>query len=294
LALRPLSIMPNSKCRFSDNICSDKNLQPMAKIRQQEQTPVAQAAARYLARGWSVLPLRHGDKRPLLRWEGLQQERADAATVAQWFARWPGANVGIVTGEISNLIVLDVDPKHGGDDSLAELERRFGTLPPTVEARTGGGGRHLYFTHPGGFTPNCAGLVQGIDLRGDGGYVVAPPSLHPSGQLYAWAPGRTPEDIALAALPHRLLSAGHGLRARHTLADWRALVHEGVGEGERNSTIASLTGHLLWHGVDPQVALELMLAWNRLRCRPPLDDDEVARVVVSITRLHEEKAPPQD
>jgi hypothetical protein len=259
-----------------------------------QQTPIAQAAARYLAGGWSVLPLRHGDKRPLIRWEMLQQARADAATVEQWFARWPNANVGIVTGEISNLIALDVDPKHGGDDSLAELERRFGPLPETVEARTGGGGRHLYFAHPGAIAPNRAGLAQGIDLRGDGGYVVAPPSLHPSGQLYAWAPGRSPEEIAPAALPRWLLFAGRGPRAGRSLAAWRQLVQEGVSEGERNSTVASLTGHLLWHGVDPQVALELMLAWNRLRCRPPLDDEEVARVVASITHLHEAKAPPPE
>ena len=259
-----------------------------------QQTPIAQAAARYLAGGWSVLPLRHGDKRPLIRWEMLQQARADAATVEQWFARWPNANVGIVTGEISNLIALDVDPKHGGDDSLAELEHRFGPLPETVEARTGGGGRHLYFAHPGAFAPNRAGLAQGIDLRGDGGYVVAPPSLHPSGQLYAWAPGRSPEEIAPAALPRWLLFAGRGPRAGRSLAAWRQLVQEGVSEGERNSTVASLTGHLLWHGVDPQVALELMLAWNRLRCRPPLDDEEVARVVASITHLHEAKAPPPE
>ncbi len=140
--------------------------------------------------------------------------------------------------------------------------------------------------------PNRAGLTQGIDLRGDGGYVVAPPSLHPSGQLYAWARGRSPAEMAPAALPRWLLSTGHGPRARRSLAEWRQLVHEGVPEGERNTTIASLTGHLLWHGVDPQVALELMLAWNRLRCRPPLDDAEVAHVVASITRLHEAKSPP--
>ncbi len=262
----------------------------MARIRSAGPTPIAQAAARYLGRGWSVLPLRRGDKRPLIQWETLQQQRAAPAMLAQWFARWPDANIGIVTGEISNLIVLDVDPKHGGDDSLAELERRFGKLPETVEAQTGGGGRHLYFAHPGGLVPNRVGLAQGIDLRGDGGYIVAPPSLHPSGQLYAWAPGRGPDEIERAALPRWLLFAGHAPRARRSLAGWRALVHEGVPEGERNSTIASLTGHLLWHGVDPQIALELMLAWNRQRCRPPLDDDEVARVVASIARLHEGKA----
>jgi hypothetical protein len=256
-----------------------------------EQTPTTQAAARYLAAGWSVLPLRHADKRPLISWEMLQQARADAATVEHWFGRWPDANIGIVTGEISNLIVIDVDPKHGGDDSLAELEHRFKALPETVEARTGGGGRHLYFAHPGGFVPNRVGLAQGVDLRGDGGYVVAPPSLHPSGQHYAWMPGRSPAEIAPAALPRWLLFAGHGPRARRSLAEWRQLVHAGVHEGERNSTIASLTGHLLWHGVDAQVALELMLAWNRMRCRPPLDDEEVARVVASITRLHEAREP---
>jgi Bifunctional DNA primase/polymerase, N-terminal/Primase C terminal 1 (PriCT-1) len=165
-----------------------------------------------------------------------------------------------------------------------------------VEAVTGGGGRHFYFAHPGGFTPNRAGLTQGIDLRGDGGYVVAPPSLHPSGKHYAWAGGRSPDAMAPAVLPRWLLfagpGAGFGPRAKRALADWRRLVHEGVPEGERNSTIASLTGHLLRHGVDPQVALELMLSWNRLRCRPPLDDEEVARVVASISKLHQEKTPP--
>jgi len=257
-----------------------------------QKTAIAEAALRYLGRGWSVLPLRGGDKRPLIRWDGLQQARADAATVTQWFSQAPAANVGIVTGEISNLIVLDVDPKHGGDESLAELERRFGALPQTAEARTGGGGRHLYFAHPGGLTPNRVGLKQGIDLRGDGGYVVAPPSLHPSGELYAWQPGHSPDEMSPAPLPRWLLFAGHGPRARRTLGDWRQLVRDGVSEDERNTTIASLTGHLLWHGVDPQVALELMLSWNRVRCRPPLDDDEVARVVASISRLHEGKAEP--
>ncbi len=80
-----------------------------------------------------------------------------------------------------------------------------------------------------------------------------------------------------------------GPRAGRSLTEWRALVREGVPEGTRNSTIASLTGHLLWHGVDPDVALELLLAWNRLRCRPPLDDDEVAGVVASIARLHRQE-----
>jgi hypothetical protein len=134
---------------------------------------------------------------------------------------------------------------------------------------------------------NRAGLAQGIDLRGDGGYVVAPPSVHPSGQRYAWVKGRSPADMSPGPLPRWLLRT-FGVRSGRSLAEWRRLVHEGVPQGERNSTIASLTGHLLWHGVDPEVALELLLAWNRMRCRPPLDDAEVVQVVHSITRLHDD------
>lgn len=243
-------------------------------------------AQRYLARGWCVLPLRARDKRPLIAWEALQSERPTPEQVADWFSRWPAANIGIVAGEISNLVVLDIDPKHGGDASLERLERRFGPLPETVEVTTGGGGRHLYFTHPGGLIRNRAGLAQGIDLRGDGGYIVAPPSIHPSGHPYVWAEGRSPEDVALAALPRWLLTPSGGGHARRSLADWRQLVRDGVPEGQRNSTIASLAGHLLWHQVDPEVVQELLLSWNRERCRPPLDDAEVAQVVANIVKLH--------
>jgi len=254
---------------------------------------IAHAAASYLARGWSILPIRASDKRPLLRWERLGTTRPTEAEVADWFRRWPQANIGIITGEISNLVVIDVDPKHGGDESLARLQRRLGELPLTVEAKTGGGGRHLYFLHPDVMVRNRAGLAQGIDVRGDGGYVVAPPSVHPSGNRYSWVPHHSPDERPLAALPRWLLGP-IGARAGRSLANWRRLITEGVAQGERNSTIASLTGHLLWHRVDPAVALELLLAWNRMHCRPPLEDWEVAQVVESITRLHQDEIDLRD
>ena len=252
-------------------------------------SPGRRAAYAYLSRGWSVIPLRHADKRPLLRWEPYQNRLPGEEELRRWFAAWPDANLGIVTGSVSRLVVLDIDPAHGGVESLAALERRHGPLPASVEARTGGGGRHVYFLHPGGMVRNRAGLAQGVDVRGDGGYVVAPPSIHPSGGAYAWVEGRGPDEIALAPLPGWLAELSLGGVGR-PLAQWRALVRGGVEEGQRNSTIASLTGHLLWHGVDPTVALELMLAWNRVRCRPPLDEEEVAQTVRSIVRLHQQHA----
>ena len=252
--------------------------------------PPLAVALTYLAHGWSVVPLRPRDKKPLVRWELYQGKCPSEADVLGWLQQWPDANIGIVTGSTSKLIVLDIDPHHGGDDSFEHIVRRFGRLSATVEARTGGGGWHLYFEHPGYPVRNRVGIRQGIDLRGDGGYVVAPPSVHPSGKRYAWLPGHSPEERRLAPLPGWLLTATSVSGSRRSVDDWRKLVRDGVPEGQRNSTVASLTGHLLWHGVDPQVTLELLLAWNRTRCRPPLDDAEVAQVVRNITRLHDQES----
>ncbi len=248
------------------------------------------AALQYAGYHWSVIPMRSRDKRPLIKWQQYQQQRASQDEITGWYQRWPTANVGIVTGIISGLLVLDIDPRHGGDDSLAQWQREHGPLPQTVEARTGGGGRHLYFSHPGGIIHNRAGLAPGIDLRGDGGCIVAPPSIHNSGNPYQWLNGHEPGNVRLAELPGWLLTIlqDEFHSPRHSTAYWQQLVSEGAGEGERNNTVASLGGHLLWHGVDPDVVMELLLCWNRIRCSPPLDDDEVIRTVQSITRLHQQ------
>jgi hypothetical protein len=254
------------------------------------------SALDYLGLGWSVLPLVPGEKRPVMPWQALQHEHPRREDVETWFRDCPTCNVGVVTGGVSGLVVLDVDPEHGGSESLTRLERRHGPLPPTVEAATGGGGRHLYFAHPGGLMRNRAAVVPGIDLRGDGGYVVAPPSLHPSGRRYQWRQGHEPGTLKPAVLPEWLLTMLRGRpdQPGHPLAHWRTLVAEGVAEGERNTTIASLAGHLLWHGVDPVVVLDLLLSWNARRCRPPLSEDEVARTVESITRLHQRQGEEGD
>ena len=246
----------------------------------------------YIGRGWSVIPIRSGDKRPLVRWEDFQHRRPTEAEARAWFCGCREAGIGIVTGAISGLVVVDIDVRHGGDGALEHIEREHGRLPTTVECRTGGGGRHLYFAHPGGLVRNKVGLAPGIDLRGDGGYVVAPPSLHGSGLRYVWVDGRAPGNTAIAPLPDWLLqqTLEEPARRGHPIAYWRRLVCEGVAAGERNNTIASLAGHLFRHGLDPAIVLELLLCWNRVRCRPPLVDEEVASVVTSIRRLHERDA----
>ena len=147
------------------------------------------AAMVYAARGWSVIPMQQRGKRPLVAWLEFQRRLAGPDEIDAWYRRWPDANVGIVTGRVSGLVVVDIDVGHGGAESLVRLENEREPLLPTVEALTGGGGRHFYFSHPGGLVPNRAGIAPGIDVRGDGGCVVAPPSVHSSGRRYAWAAG---------------------------------------------------------------------------------------------------------
>ena len=248
------------------------------------------AALTYAQYHWSVIPIRAVDKRPLIKWQEYQQRRATENEINEWFHRWPTANVGIVTGSISGIVVLDIDPQHGGDQSLTAWEKQHSPLPRTVEVKTGGGGRHLYFKHPGGVVHNKVGIAPGIDIRGDGGCIVAPPSIHSSGNHYLWVKGHEPGKINTAAFPAWLLEkvAGKGKPPGHSVQHWQQLVRNGVEQGKRNATIASLTGHLLWHGVDPDIVEELLLCWNRVRARPPLDDEEVIRTVKSIARLHEQ------
>src|SRR5712692_5206036 len=150
------------------------------------------AALHYAARGWHVLPLQPGGKMPFgpLAPRGLLDATTDTETIRHWWTTAPDANVGIRTGAVSGFVVLDVDPRHEGDDSLWELQGRHQRLPDTIMALTGGGGSHWLFAHPGqGVVIRNAtslGGLPGLDVRGDGGYIVAPPSWHPNGRRYEW------------------------------------------------------------------------------------------------------------
>lgn len=154
------------------------------------------AALAYAKRGWAVFACRPRAKQPATK-HGFKDATTEKSTIVGAWRSNPEANVAIATGAVSSIVVLDVDPRNGGDSSLAELERINGGLPETVSAETGGGGRHFYFAAPEGGVPSGV-LADGLDVKGDGGYVIAPPSVHPDGGMYRWANGLT---TPLAACP---------------------------------------------------------------------------------------------
>jgi hypothetical protein len=184
---------------------------------------VAAAARAYQAHGWAVLPVhvaRAGrcscgradcpspGKHPRVRWERYEHARASVETVERWLERWPDTNLAVVTGAVSGVIVLDIDPRNGGDESLAALTERWGALPTTVETRTGGGGRHVWFRAPAIPVPSGP-VAPGLDLKGEGGTVVVPPSVHVSGARYEWA--ADPDAQPLADAPEWLTTVAGGV-----------------------------------------------------------------------------------
>lgn len=218
---------------------------------------------------------------------GLKNATRDLKEIERWFGRAP-VNIGIATGKTSGVIALDIDPRHDGDDSLAALEKHHGELPETWRFLTGGGGEHILFRHPGKPVPNSAGKIgEGIDVRGDNGYIVAPPSMHVSGTRYAISVDHHPDDVALADPPPWLLNLiidqKPSTKARSP-ASWVTSLHHGVNEGQRNDSIARISGHLLGRRIDPHICLELMLAFNNDRCHPPLSETEVMNTVASIAK----------
>lgn len=213
---------------------------------------------------------------------GFKDATDDPTVIEEWWGRWPDANVGIATG--SGLVVVDIDPRHGGTSVGLEL-------PETRRATTGGGGEHWYYwTGDGVPVPNSSGLIaDGVDIRGDGGYVVAPPSVHASGRPYGWDPGGA--DKAQSA-PAWLLGKARGKRSQQSRAG--ATEEQGPAasfiEGGRNTALASLAGVMVDRGISRNAVLAALQVENAERCRPPLDDSEVSKIAWSISR-YEPKNP---
>jgi len=233
------------------------------------------AAHGYLALGWTPIPCLPGDKRPAIEWAAYQTRKPTEAELVQWFGDGKAHNLAIVTGQASGLLVLDIDGASG------EASVKGKQIPPTPCVRTANGWHH-YYKHPGYPIRNFTRKLPGLDLRADGGYVLAPPSIHPNGTAYEWAIGL--DELPLADPPQWLLE----LCTTPTQPmipksrDWVATALQGVGEGQRNDTAARLAGFMRHH-FDRGAAEAMLTLWNE-RNEPPLPQAELAKVLESVWR----------
>ncbi len=250
-----------------------------------DSNPMLDAALDYARRGWYVFPLVPGEKRPLgsLAPHGLNDATTDEATIRRWWAAEPNANIGIATGQ-SHLVVVDIDTKNGaqGWESWRDVLERIGRqADQTISVETPTGGGHIYFRGNGTKLSNSAGkLGEGLDTRAYGGYVVAPPSVHPNGGSYNWAHTYSPEERELLPIPAAL----EALLAANRVDPGPSKAHgEVIKAGARNVTLTSMAGSMRRKGFSEEAIAAALLAENE-KCEPPLDREEVLRIAGSISR----------
>jgi hypothetical protein len=246
--------------------------------------PVIPYAQSYAKGGWQSFPVKPRDKTPLVRW-------ADMATTEEnmilgWWDVNPDANIGIACGKRSGIIVLDVDAGHGGYESLTELFEKYGKFPDTPISQTGSGGEHIFFRHPGVEIRNSASkLGPGLDIRGDGGYVVAPPSIHANGKSYEWI--ISPEDVGLADMPAWMVD----LLTSRSPAPTPKAADGKIIEGGRNDYLTQKAGAMRRKNFSEDAIFAALQVDNREKCAPPLSDGEILQIAKSITRYEPQDEP---
>lgn len=164
---------------------------------------VVRAACAYAEQfGWAVFPVAPLDKVPLLKGgRGFRDATTDPGQIRSWWRSWPDANIGLACGDMSGgVFAVDVDPRNGGDWSWSDLCAGR-EMPQTPVSLTGGGGYHVLFRGDVG----CSVIEPGVDIKGTGGYIVLPPSVHPSHRPYIWEASSRPDDLAVADVPGWLL-----------------------------------------------------------------------------------------
>ena len=273
---------------------------------------MVEAALAYARQGWRMLPVHTVDgngccscglaecssagKHPVghLAPRGVKDASDDPDTIRAWWATFPTANIGLATGRASGVVVLDVDKENGGLDTLARLESEHGVLPPAPRVRTGGGGVHHYFRYPEGVDRlgnSVSKIGMGVDVRADGGYVVAPPSTHRSGASYAWevTPAEMelqPGGVPLPDLPHWIASPVPVVQP--------VPEQEGstISTGSRNDTLFRIGRGLRLRGLSDEAIAAALRADNEARCDPPLEHDELERLIRQVHDLPD--AEPAD
>ena len=246
-------------------------------------------AIRYAEQGLSVIPLNYmvgfdecschrpdcssKAKHPLVsNW--INEATTEINKINGWWSKFPSANIGIATGAISGIIVLDVDGETGSE-SLKRLEHEIGELPPTWTVATGHG-RHLYFRYDGRIKTNRVRFADGLDIRSDGGYVVAPPSVHATGAKYMWQGKCTIADI-----PDEWVDVINERKTEYRPESLPII----FAEGQRNDSLFKLGASLKRKGLCYEAIEAALNAENQKRCQPPLTEYEVDIITRQVNKL---------
>lgn len=244
-----------------------------------------ETALEYAKMGLCIIPV-GPNKISLIKWEPYQNRCSTIDEINMWWRQWPQANPALVTGMVSGVVALDLDKKY------SRTSKEF-TLPPTACAKSGSGGEHFFFKYPSNTSVKSGSAISGlgVDCRGDKGYILLSPSINENGGIYEWiVPLESKND--LAEMPDWLLK----ITTTQSDSDKKWLMgKDGVLEGQRNDTAASMSGKILSSTV-PE--LQESLGWEQLRVWnskniPSIPEKELRSVWESIKKRHVENKPQQ-
>lgn len=240
--------------------------------------------------GWKIFPLVPGGKNPITK-HGFHDATDNVNQIKEWWDLYPNAGIGTPTGEINNFLVIDIDPRNGGDVSFQRLQEKYQPFPHTVESITGGGGNHFFFKWDDRINKSKLENYPGVDIQGNGAYVVLPPSIHPdTKKSYEWELSSKPVMNEMASVPKYFVDLMHEKdkeKKAKPVGDYLEIL-SGVGDGNRNDSLLSIIGYLLSKKIDYRIAYELVCLWNE-RNDPPLEDNVVITAFNNILRKEAEK-----
>lgn len=256
-------------------------------------------AVEYADRNWKIFPLHTAKnslcscgnpkctsaaKHPKIKeWQTVCS--SEPSQIKDWWSRWPDANIGLATGSASGLIVLDIDPRHGGKESLQDLVKKNGCFPKTLASSTGGGGFHLFFKKPQIKVLNRTNVLPGLDIRGEGGYVVAPPSFHQSGVQYSWT--KNLSESSLCDAPDWFFD----FLEKNGKTSISNKYETFIKEGGRNNFLTREAGKFRRLGLEQHQILSELKRINLARCLPPVDNNELFAICASVSRYPSAAVP---
>lgn len=235
------------------------------------------AALQYINIGFSVFPVKPKGKEPLTA-HGCRDASTNENQIKKWWQQYPNANIGLVMGNGFIAIDLDVDEDRGvnGYRVLCDWQRENGELPDTILSITGRGGYHMIFRTEKDYK-NAVGLYEGVDIRSNGGYIIAPPSIHPNGRRYEWE--QAPEEYQIAQADNLVERFLQGEKQTQEKEHFQA--PEMIPEGARNATLYRMACSLRAKGYAETAIFAAVKAENEAKCNPSLSDREIDTIVKS-------------
>ncbi len=245
------------------------------------------SALRYSDRfNYPIIPVDPINKKPLVKWLEFQSRKAEDKEIKEWWTKWPNAMIGGITGKISHDFVIDVDNAQG-DEALSQYLTESLLTPTAITPR---GGKHLHFEHPQDNITIKAGLLPHVDYRGQGGFIILPPSVNSNGKKYQWMDGLSLEDIPRSPLPIELLSYIKELAKSLYQGDNLQITqsHKLFQKGTRDDDLFHITNQLVKSNTN-ESTIKQVIEILALNCNPPFPKNEIENKIRSALQRADKK-----